>query len=124
RFSIRLTSPRAPLSRIHSTNRIPTLEFDGWRIALASDTAAGIRLISAAIIRIRRTRCHPRGPTGTVGGGVRERARGAGAGALEGASTESEVVLCAAGEPKEMLKGSSCDRQLLLRNRANVTDDA
>jgi len=51
-----VTSGAAPLSRSHSTERIPRLEFEGSSIALRYDAIAGISTSAHATMSTRRTR--------------------------------------------------------------------
>src|ERR1035437_9979519 len=70
-FSTLLTSPRAPLSRIHSTVRIPRLESEGAAIVLTYEDRAGIRQNMAANSASRLNR-----RTGFRGSPIGPRGRG------------------------------------------------
>src|SRR5258706_378835 len=78
-FSTLLTMPRAPLSRIHSTNLIPSVELDCPVSAPISETKAGISASTAVSTSTRRTRRQPVGPTGPRRADDRRPTRGAGA---------------------------------------------
>lgn len=119
-FSTLLTSPRAPLSRSHSTVFIPSVEFDGWMIALMYEISAGTRQITAAISATRLTRDARRRGGSRVsrleenGGGVR---RG---GVCVRASMNPYRVGNLPAKAKEILRGSSSTAQLQFRNPAYV----
>jgi hypothetical protein len=132
---MRVTRPRAPLSRIHSTALMKNVEFDGPVTAERNEISGGIRLSRAAMTTIRLSRVQAAVECGARDGGRGAIAPDGGRGAIApdggrgagdgddwriGVSMRQYVSLPAhtAGAAKEILRASSCGAQAGFRVRS------